>query len=78
MLYHILEVKLHYFAGVAVRLKMPLADKPFLLLDTAITGSKWKRINQENAAYIQNELGILNKHRKDYVAAENIFCVLHK
>lgn len=73
MLYHILEVKLHYFAGVAARLKMPLADKPFLLLDTAIREQMKAYKLQENAAYIQNELGILNKHRKDYVAAEKYF-----
>ena len=36
-LYHILPVKLHYFAGVAARLKVPTVNDPKPLLDIAMT-----------------------------------------
>jgi len=72
-LYKILNIKLHYFAGVAARLKMPLVEDPRSLLDTAMMEQKQAFALEENAAYIHNELGILYEYKKDYVAAEKYF-----
>lgn len=73
MLYHILEVKLHYFAGVAARLKMPLSDDPSKLLALAMKEQMEALKLQDNAAYIQNELGVLHKYNKQYSAAEKYY-----
>ncbi len=72
-LYRILNIKLHYFAGVAARLKMPLVEDPRTLLDTAMMEQKQAFALEENAAYIQNELGILYLYKKDYTVAEKYF-----
>ncbi|HWC53103.1 MAG TPA: caspase family protein, partial [Chitinophagaceae bacterium] len=72
-LYHILQVKLHYFAGVAARLKMPTLEDPKPLLDLAMAEQEKAFQLEENAAYIQNELGILHEFKKDYAAAEKYF-----
>ncbi len=69
----ILQIKLHYFAGVAARLKIPLVDAPAALLEIAMKEQKKAFELEENAAYIQNELGILYMYRKDYAAAEKYF-----
>jgi Tfp pilus assembly protein PilF len=72
-LYRILQVKLHYFAGVAARLKIPLVENPKSLLDTAMMEQKKALQLEENAAYIQNELGILYNYRKEYSIAEQYY-----
>ncbi len=72
-LYHILQVKLHYFAGIAARLKMPAVEDPRPLLDLAMTEQQKAFQLEENTAYIQNELGILHEFKKDYPAAEKYF-----
>ncbi|MFN8290468.1 MAG: caspase family protein [Chitinophagaceae bacterium] len=64
MLYHILEVKMHYFAGVAARLKIPLTDDPAPFLALAMKEQQAAYRLEENAAYIQNELGILYRYKK--------------
>lgn len=61
-LYHSLEVKQHYFAGIASRIKMPLVAESLqkkLLADAFKEEEKALRL-EPNAAYIQNELGTLN------------------
>lgn len=64
MLYHILEVKQHYFAGVAIRLKIPFEENPLPLIEKALNEQQAAFKLEENAAYIQNELGILYKYKK--------------
>ncbi|MBL7824462.1 MAG: caspase family protein [Saprospiraceae bacterium] len=65
-LYHILEVKKYYFAGVALKLKIPLSTNPDSLVDLAL-GQQLKAYQLEaNAAYIHNELGNLYKYKKHY------------
>ncbi len=73
VLYRILEVKQHYFAGVATRLKLPTVKKPDTLIANALAELKKALALEENAAYIQNELGILYQAKKDYVQAEQYF-----
>lgn len=72
-LYHILQVKLHYFTGVAARLKMPTVENPKPLFDLAMSEQQKAFQIEENTAYIQNELGILYEFKKDYTASEKYF-----
>lgn len=72
-LHHIVEIKLHYFSGVAARLKVPTVEDPTALLDTAMIEQKKALQLEENAAYIQNELGILYDYKKQYAVAEKYF-----
>ena len=72
-LFKILEVKLHYFNGVAARLKIPLVENPNPLLDTAMAEQKKALQLEENAAYIQNELGVLYNYKKEYTIAEKYY-----
>lgn len=72
-LYKILQIKLHYFSGVAARLKIPTADDPKPLLDLAMEEQKKAFALEENAAYIHNELGILHQFHKKYADAEKYF-----
>ena len=72
-LYRILEIKLHYFAGVAARLRTPLFEDPKPLIDTALMEQKKALQLEENAAYIQNELGILYDYKKEYTVAEKYY-----
>lgn len=72
-LYRILQVKLHYFSGVAARLKIPTVEDPTKLIDTALAEQKQALQLEENAAYIQNELGILYSFKKQYPVAEKYY-----
>src|SRR6266496_6862125 len=72
-LHHILEIKLHYFSGVAARLKIPKVEDPTRLFDTAMMEQKKAFELEKNAAYIQNELGILYDYKRDYVTAEEYY-----
>jgi Tfp pilus assembly protein PilF len=70
---NILKVKLHYFNGLAARLKIPLTPNPRGLIDTA-----WTELNkalklEENAAYIYNELGIICEYRNKQAAAKKYY-----
>ena len=69
----ILQVKLHYFAGIVARLKIPLVDNPKSLLDTAMAEQQQALRLEENAAYIQNELGILYNYRQKWDTAEKYY-----
>ncbi|MDB5199289.1 MAG: tetratricopeptide repeat protein [Chitinophagaceae bacterium] len=72
-LYKILEVKLHYFSGVAARLKIPTVQDPKSLIEKAFAEQKKALALEEHAAYIYNELGILSLYKKDYTTAEKHF-----
>jgi Tfp pilus assembly protein PilF len=72
-LHHILQVKYHYFSGVTARIKIPLVENPARLIDTALLEQTAALKLEENAAYINNELGIIYKLKKDYVTAEKYF-----
>lgn len=58
-LYQLLQVKLHYFSGVAARIKIPTVENQQPLFTQAIAEQEKAFQLEENAAYIQNELGIL-------------------
>jgi len=72
-LYKILKIKLHYFTGVNARLKIPTVENPKPLLDLALTELKKAQALEENAAYIQIELGILYDYLDDYEKAEKYY-----
>ncbi len=71
----ILKVNQYYFTGVNTRLKIPAVDvsKQDAMIDEALVAQKSALALESNAAYIQNELGILNKAKKQFPAAENYF-----
>lgn len=72
-LYKILQVKLHYFTGVALRLKIPTVADYSSLINQAMNEQE-KALNlEENAAYIYNEIGVLNTYRNNFTAAEMNF-----
>ncbi len=58
-LYHLLQIKLHYFSGVAARIKIPTVQDPRSLIAFALSEQQKAFQLEENAAYIQNELGAL-------------------
>jgi Flp pilus assembly protein TadD len=68
-----LELKFHYFSGVAARLKMPLLNNTDSLLTVAFSEQQKAYAIEKNAAYINNELGILYKQKKNFVEAEKKF-----
>lgn len=67
-----LQVKKHYFSGVAARIQIPLSEpaKQSVLLQTAFNEQKKALSLEENLACIYNEMGILLQAKKDYAAAE--------
>lgn len=71
--HNILEVKLHYFTGVVLRLKIPLTENPALLIDQALTEQQKAMQLEKNAAYIYNELGVLYDLKKKYSKAEKYY-----
>ncbi len=68
--YNILQVKLHYFTGVTLRLKLPVTEKPALLIEQALAEQQKALALEKTAAYIYNELGILYDLKKQYADAE--------
>jgi len=72
-LHRILEVKLHYFTGVAIRLKIPTVEDPRQLIDKAFAEQLKALALEEHAAYIYNELGVLSSYKRDLAAAEKYF-----
>lgn len=60
-LYHILEVKKNYFAGIDRRLQIGITGVNDELLSTAMEYQKKALALDPNAAYIHNEIGILSK-----------------
>ncbi len=72
-LYSILEVKLHYFSGVNLRLKIPTVKNPAPLIKKALAEQKKALALEKNAAYIYNELGVLYSLKKESAFAEKYF-----
>jgi tetratricopeptide (TPR) repeat protein len=67
------EVFLHYFSGLALRLKIPLTENADSLIELALIEQN-KALNlEEHAAYIYNELGVLYQLKKNLEEAEKYF-----
>ncbi len=71
--YNIIRVKLHYFAGVALRLKIPLTRDQKPLIEKALAEQEKALRLEEYAPYIYNELGILYSYKKNDAKAEKYF-----
>ncbi len=71
--YNILQVKLHYFTGVALRLKMPLTKNPAPLIEQALAEQNKALALDDRAPQIYNELGILYSLKKENIVAEKYF-----
>jgi Tfp pilus assembly protein PilF len=67
------DVFLHYFAGLALRLKIPLTENPDPLIEQALIEQKKALALEEYAAYIYNELGVLYQYQKNFAEAESNF-----
>ena len=72
-LYSVLEVKMHYFSGVAARLKIPTVENPKPLMEKALAEQTKALALEEHAAYVYNELGILSLYKKENTFAEKYF-----
>lgn len=72
-LYHILIIKYHYFLGVAYRLNIINSKNKDSLLNMAFEEQNKAIQLEENAAYIQNEMGILYLQKKEYNEAKKHF-----
>lgn len=69
----ILKVKYHYFDGITARLKIPLTKDPSPLIAKALQSQLKAEELEKNAAYIQNELGVLYSAKNDLKKAEHHF-----
>ncbi len=67
------QVFLHYFSGLALRLKIPLTENPAPMIEEALTEQQKALDLEEHAAYIYNELGVLYQYKKNFTAAESNF-----
>lgn len=65
------EVLLHYFTGLALRLKIPLTQNTGPLIEQALDEQKKALALEEYAAYIYNELGVLYQYQKKIADAES-------
>lgn len=72
-LYKNLQVKQYYMQGVACRLKMPLFENGKALFDSAFKMQVKAFALEENAAYINQELGILYFDKGNFKQAEKSF-----
>lgn len=70
---NILKIKQHYFAGVAYRIKLSVASDTKEILNKAFEEQQKAFELEENAAYINNELGILYKLKGDYEKAKHYY-----
>lgn len=69
----ILEMKMHYFRGVSIRLSIPTVKEPMPLIEEALEEQKKALALAEDAAYIYNELGVLYQMKKEYGIAEDYY-----
>jgi Flp pilus assembly protein TadD len=67
------EVFFHYFSGLALRLKIPLAENADSLIELALIEQKKALELEEHAAYIYNELGVLYKYENNLAEAEKYY-----
>ncbi len=72
-LYKNLQVKYYYMQGVACRLKMPLFENSRSLFDSSFSMQQKAYGLEENAAYINHEMGILYLDKGKYKLAEEHF-----
>ena len=72
-LYHIMQVKKHYFQGVSHRLKMVISDNLDSLVNLALAEQKKALSLEGKAAYVLNEIGILYFYLKNYREAEKFY-----
>ncbi len=71
--YRLIKINMHYFKAIAARLKIPVVADPKPLWDLAMKELTKAYQLEENAANIQNELGILFMQKKKYTTAEKHF-----
>ena len=64
-LYHMMEVKKHYFAGVDARLSLFSSSNKDSLLTSAFVSQKKALELDDKAAYIHNELGVLHSYNQE-------------
>ena len=64
---------LHYFSGLALRLKIPLAENADSLIELALTEQNKALELEEHAAYIYNELGVLYKYKNNFSEAQKYY-----
>jgi len=62
-LYRILELKLHYFKGVSIRLKIPQSFQKDTLIKSALKEQLLALKLEDKAAYVQNELGLIYEYK---------------
>lgn len=72
-LYKNLQVKQYYMQGVACRLKIPLYENSRSLFDSSFNMQQKAYALEENAAYINHEMGILHFEKAKYKQAEEYF-----
>ena len=71
--YNILQVKLHYFTGVTLRLKVPVTENPAPLIAQALSEQQQALALNAKAPQVNNELGILYLLKNDNATAEKYF-----
>ena len=72
-LYKNLLVKKYYTQGVAYRLKIPLYRNSEWLIDSSLQQQLQALKLEENAAYINNDLGLLYQDKGNYKKAEEFY-----
>ena len=72
-LYKNLHVKQYYMQGVAYRLKIPLVENSQALFDSSFSMQQKAYALEENAAYINHEMGILYLDKGKFKQAEEYF-----
>ncbi len=64
---------LHYFSGLALRLKIPLTENPAPLIEQALAEQKKALAMEAYAPYIYNELGVLYQFKNNLTEAEKYY-----
>lgn len=72
-MYKNLQVKQYYMEGVVCRLRMPLFENSRTLFDSSFAMQQKAYALEENAAYINHEMGILYFEKGKYKQAEEYF-----
>jgi tetratricopeptide (TPR) repeat protein len=72
-LYKNLQVKQYYMQGVAYRLKIPLVENSQSLFDSSFSMQQKAYALEENAAYINHEMGVLYFDKGKFKQAEEHF-----
>jgi tetratricopeptide (TPR) repeat protein len=67
----IVKVKYHYFKGLTLRMQILQADNPIKMLDAALAEQNKALQLEEHAAYIYNELGLLQQYKNKFPEALN-------